>query len=168
MGNMDLYSAKLTYRFLENGVNNENVEIPFGFGLSYSTFEYESMETADTVNPCDTIDVSVTVTNTGDFDADEVVQVYLQRKDLMGDETPAPNTRLVAFERIHLERGESKRVTLQVEPRWRSVVRESDDFWAPDVMLEEGPILLTIGGGPNGEFQAHTVTVDGEARLDEC
>lgn len=87
---------------------------PFGFGLSYTTFEYSNL-TLDK-NEClagDTVIVSCTVTNTGNLAGDEVVQLYLT------DELASvarPVKELKGFKRIHLEPGESTEVSLALTP----------------------------------------------------
>lgn len=84
----------------------------FGYGLSYTTFAYSEMEVeTPEVGPADEVDVSVTVTNTGDHAGDEIVQLYVQ--DLVGEVT-RPVHELKSFTRISLEPGEARRVTLTV------------------------------------------------------
>jgi beta-glucosidase len=55
----------------------------------------------------------------GNYDGDEVVQVYLQKT---GNSVPAPNIRLVGFERVHIRVGETAVVSFTIEPEWHSVV----------------------------------------------
>ena len=74
---MDMYRNGLTYRFLRN---MSNVVIPFGFGLSYTTFAYKNASaTKYNFNPCDVIAVTVVVENMGDMSGDEIVQLYVVR-----------------------------------------------------------------------------------------
>jgi beta-glucosidase len=96
---------------------------PFGYGLSYSQFEYADLEV-------DGFEVSFTVTNIGPFDGDEVVQLYLR------DEVSriAPDSKLLKkFERIHLKKGESSRVVFRLE---------EDE-------LESGDYTVMVGGSSN-------------------
>ncbi len=61
MGDMDMYNPGITYRYYK-----KPVQIPFGFGLSYTTFSYSGLKLSSTViRPCDIVTVSVNVTNTG-------------------------------------------------------------------------------------------------------
>lgn len=83
----------------------------FGHGLSYTTFEHSDFEVASEVATHGTIDVSVTVTNTGSRDGDEVVQVYA--RDVHAQIT-RPMSQLLGFTRVALAAGESKRVTLHI------------------------------------------------------
>lgn len=80
---------------------------PFGYGLSYTQFEYSDMEIGEDV-------VSVTVTNVGTWDGDEVVQLYYSDKV---SPLALSSKSLVGFQRIHLKSGESKRVSLYCSSR---------------------------------------------------
>ena len=85
---------------------------PFGFGLSYTQFAYSGIALdKDRYGRDDQIKVSLTLSNTGDYDGTEVVQVYV--RDLVGSIT-RPVKELKAFERVSLKAGESKNLELQV------------------------------------------------------
>ena len=87
---------------------------PFGFGLSYTTFEYSNLVvTPETQNPQGNIEVSVDVTNTGKVKGDEVVQLYL--KDVLSSVTTY-DSQLRGFERINLQPGEKKTVKFTLQP----------------------------------------------------
>ncbi|SDE55241.1 beta-glucosidase [Mucilaginibacter pineti] len=79
---------------------------PFGYGLSYTTFSY-SRPTLDktTMKVADKLNISVTVSNTGNYDGEEVVQLYI--RDLVGSVT-RPVKQLRGFQKIFLKKGESK------------------------------------------------------------
>ena len=102
---------------------------PFGYGLSYATFEYSNLNVKSTA---DDFDVSFTLTNTSDCDAEEVTQVYVSRsiKELKG------------FQRVALKAGESKVVTIPIRLtdlcRWD----EATQSWT----LESGDITVHVGG----------------------
>lgn len=86
----------------------------FGHGLSYTTFEYDSIEVAaDAVRPTDDLSVRVTVTNTGDRRGSDVIQVY-GRDEFSSAVTPVRE--LWAFERVELDPGERAIVDLQISP----------------------------------------------------
>ena len=81
---------------------------PFGYGLSYSQFSYDKME----IVPSDKeVEVKVTVTNRGERDGDEVVQLYV--KDVVSSHT-TPEKQLKGFQRISLKKGETRTVSLRV------------------------------------------------------
>ena len=86
---------------------------PFGFGLSYTTFEYKNIQlSAKQVRMGESITLSVEVINTGNFDGDEVVQLYV--RDLFADRT-RPVRELKGFKRITLKKGQSDTVTFEIE-----------------------------------------------------
>ena len=68
-----LLGSNVTYRY-----GARNVLCPFGYGLSYAAFKFSALKHAASVEPCGTIDISVTVGNSAQVAAAEVVQVYLQ------------------------------------------------------------------------------------------
>jgi beta-glucosidase len=85
---------------------------PFGHGLSYTTFNYGNLKlSSDRTTPDGTITLSIDVTNTGSRAGDEVVQFYGHERQCS---VKQPNQKLVGFERVHLEAGEKKAVTLEL------------------------------------------------------
>ena len=123
-----------TYRYLE-----KEPLYPFGYGLSYTRFEYSGVAVSKPkVTGNDTLEVTVTVTNSGTRAGDEVVQLYV--KDLEAS-TSVPHHELRGFERITLAPGESRPVTFTLTPRDLSLI---DD--AGRRVLEPGVFRLFIGG----------------------
>ena len=87
---------------------------PFGFGLSYTTFAYSDLSlSADRIMPGDSLKVTFTLTNTGQYAGDEVAQLYLT--DRVSSITVYEKL-LRGFERVHLEPGESRQVTMTLPP----------------------------------------------------
>ena len=103
----DLISRPRTYRYFE-----KPVLYPFGYGLSYTKFDYSNLR----VEKCgDGLKASVTVTNTGDVPGDEVAQLYIRRVSPSG--TVHPVRRLIGFERLKdLRPGESREACFTVNP----------------------------------------------------
>ena len=100
-----------------NGYGKTNVFgsiYPFGYGLSYTTFQYDSLVvTPEKQTTKGDINISVNITNNGKFKGDEVVQLYFK------DETSSVTvyeSQLRGFERIHLQPGETKKVTFRLKP----------------------------------------------------
>lgn len=93
------------YRFTETA--NAAVSFPFGHGLSYTTFSYDNIEAAQDR-------VSFALKNTGSRAGDEIAQVYVS---LPGGELLRPTKELKGFARVHLEAGETKRVTIPLDDK---------------------------------------------------
>jgi beta-glucosidase len=96
-----------TYRYY-----NGKAEFAFGHGLSYTKFKFQNGKLDTKSIPAGgTVKVSLTVKNTGKLDGDEVAQVYFRH---VKSSVPQPKLALCGFARVHLKRGESNRVTVEV------------------------------------------------------
>jgi len=116
---------------------------PFGFGLSYTTFDYSDLELSATrLAQGAPLEMSVTVTNTGNVAGDEVVQVYVTDVEAG---VPVPIRQLVGFDRVHLAPGESKRAAFTVTPRQLSLILDDGSR-----AVEPGTFDLFVGGGQPG------------------
>ena len=108
------YSEGLDIGYRWFDARNMQPLFPFGYGLSYTTFDISQVEitpsAADGIQP---IDVWLTVTNTGDRRGAEVPQVYVALPTALGE----PPKRLVGFEKVWLNPGESRRVRIVIDPR---------------------------------------------------
>ena len=102
-------------KFRSNYLDAPNAPLlPFGYGLSYTTFEYSNLKlNKKEINQGEEITATVTVANTGDYDGEEVVQLYL--RDVVRSITP-PKRQLKGFQKIMLKKGESKEVTITLSP----------------------------------------------------
>jgi beta-glucosidase len=100
-------------KFKSNYIDERNEPLfPFGFGLSYTTFDYSNLKTSsEKMNFEEKIRVYVDITNIGDFDGQEVVQLYI--RDLVGSVT-RPVKELKGFQKIFLKKGEKKTVTFEI------------------------------------------------------
>ncbi|MCJ7446806.1 MAG: glycoside hydrolase family 3 C-terminal domain-containing protein [Bacteroidales bacterium] len=120
---------------------NKDVSYEFGYGLSYTTFEYANFSISSTsITPNDKITVSVDVKNTGNVDGDEVVQVYLKTPD-----SPAslerPIKRLKGFQRVTVAAGQTKTVSIDID---------CSDLWFWDgendrITFDQGKYIFEIG-----------------------
>ena len=124
---------------------------PFGYGLSYTTFEYSNIALdKSSYGEADTIKVEFDLKNTGAYDATEVAQLYI--RDLVGS-VARPVKELKKFDRIFLKAGESKHVTFELP------VSELA-FWNADMQLkvEAGDFQLWVAGNSaEGETLNFTV-----------
>jgi beta-glucosidase len=134
---------------------------PFGFGLSYTSFKYADLNVPKEVKVGDNINVSVKVTNTGERDGDEVVQLYITDEKAS---TPRPIRQLEGFKRITLKKGESKTVEFSLEPRQLSMINDKNKQ-----VIEPGFFTIAVGGEQpsfNGSTDAETTeTLTGRVKL---
>jgi len=113
---------------------------PFGYGLSYTSFAYDDFKlSSNKITNEDSIIVSVKVKNTGNYDGEEVVQMYVQ--DLVGSVT-RPVKELKGFKKIMLKRGEEKSIYF--------TIKEKDlKFTAADMKFKSEPGLFKVYVGTN-------------------
>jgi beta-glucosidase len=127
-----------TYRYFKG-----EALYPFGYGLSYSNFNYSNLVSPKTVAANKSIKVNVAVKNTSTRDGEEVVQLYVSHQNSKGK---APVRALKGFKRIALKAGESKIVTFTVTAEDLSLVRESDG----KMFQPKGKVSISVGGGQPG------------------
>ncbi|WP_167607841.1 glycoside hydrolase family 3 C-terminal domain-containing protein [Maribellus sediminis] len=133
---------------------------PFGYGLSYTSFDYKGLELPKSAKNGETVKVSVKVKNTGKADGEEVVQLYL--KDDVAS-TPRPKYQLEGFERVFIKAGESKTVEFTLNPRQFSIIGKDDKR-----IIESGDFEVFVGGGQPTEDVSYTsgkITLTGENTL---
>ena len=112
---------------------------PFGYGLTYTSFEYSNIKTDKEVyGKQEVVNVTFTLANTGKREATEIVQLYV--RDVVGS-TSRPQKELKAFERVTLKAGESREVTI-------SLPVERLAFWNIDMkrVVEAGEFYLWVAG----------------------
>jgi len=130
-------------------VSNDPV-YPFGFGLSYSTFTYSPVKlSSNTMNAGQTIDVTVTVTNTGNYDAKEVVQLYI--RDMVGSST-RPVKELKHFKKVFIPKGSTADVKF-------SINIEDLKFYDASLkhVAEPGEFTVFVGGNSRDVQEASFV-----------
>ena len=135
-------------RFRSNYMDECNTPLyPFGYGLSYSKFNYSDV-TVSNANPKgnQTIQASVTVTNAGNYDGAEVVQLYI--RDMVGTIT-RPVKELKGFQKVMLKKGESKKITFDITP-------ESLKFYNGDLKYDWEAGEFDIMIGTNSEEVKHS------------
>ncbi|SFC34571.1 beta-glucosidase [Flagellimonas taeanensis] len=102
-------------KFRSNYLDSPNSPLlPFGYGLSYTQFEYSDFKLdKQSIGQGESISATVTVANTGNFDGEEVVQLYV--KDMVRSITP-PKRELKGFQKVFLKKGEKKEITITLSP----------------------------------------------------
>jgi beta-glucosidase len=127
-----------TYRYM-----TEEPLYPFGFGLSYTSFEYSRLTLSPkSLKPGASVRAGCTVANTGKFPAEEVVQVYLS--DLEAS-ARVPLCKLIGFQRVLLKPGQKKNLTFAVTSDMMTMVDEQGEN-----RIEPGEFRLSIGGTSPG------------------
>ena len=126
----------------------------FGYGLSYTSFAYESLTlSASKVNADGAVQVTVKVKNTGKRASDEVVQLYVQHLD---SKVERPQIELKGFRRVHIEPGAAQSVTMDLKPRdlayWDTAAHE----WH----VEKEPLRILAGGSSDRLPVQATLEVD--------
>ncbi|ANJ27181.1 beta-glucosidase family protein [Agromyces aureus] len=128
----------------------------FGHGLSYTTFEYGSVALADAaVTTSGTVSATISITNTGAVSGEEVVQAYVADR-ARGVTRPAQQ--LVAFARVALAAGESKRVTVEFDLSQLAYIGLEDDGF----VFEPGAIEVSFGAASDDLRQSARVEVTGQ------
>ena len=148
------------------------VSYEFGYGLSYTTFEYSDFTISkSSITPDDRITISVNVKNTGDYDGDEVVQIYMTTPD-----SPAslqrPIKRLKGFKRVTIPRGQTRLVEIDID---------CADLWFWDmnsdrITYDSGRYVFEVGSSSqdirgrvtatmNGRFTPQLKTVVADCRV---
>lgn len=151
------YNRKATGRIGNETENNEMVfwshytdventpQYPFGYGLSYSTFEYSNFTLSSTVmNMNQTVQASVQVTNTSDVDGEEVVQLYI--RDHFASAI-RPIKELKGFQKVMIKAGETKTITFNIN--WETLA-----FYGADETFKAEPGMFSIMvGGSSDELE---------------
>jgi beta-glucosidase len=115
---------------------------PFGYGLSYTTFEYSDLELPERAVTGSEVRIKVTVTNTGALTGDEVVQLYLTDEKAS---SPRPLRQMEGFTRITLNPGENRRVEFTLKPGQFSIINNKDKR-----VIEPGWFTVAVGGRQPG------------------
>lgn len=126
---------------------------PFGYGLSYTTFEYSDIQISPKViTPNETATVTLKVTNTGDMAGDEVVQLYT--RDVLSSVTTYEKN-LAGFERVHLQPGETKEVKFTIDRKHLELL-DADMKW----VVEPGEFVVMAGSSSEDIRQTTVLNVE--------
>lgn len=138
----DYHMKGRTYKYM-----TEEPMFPFGFGLTYSKTAFKNLAIEDTkLTKKESLKVSVEVENVGDFDIDEVVQLYISPKSQKDDEG-LPLTTLKAFKRISLKKGTTKKVEFEVSTEELKVINvKGEKVW------RKGVYKISVGNSSPSEL----------------
>ncbi len=126
-----------TYRYF-----HKDPLYPFGFGLSYTKFTYSELSLPKETKIGEDIKVSVKVTNAGERDGDEVIELYVTDEKAS---TPRPIRQLEGFKRVSLKKGESQLVEFTLTPRQLSMINDKNKL-----VVEPGYFTISVGGEQPG------------------
>lgn len=145
-------SVYIGYRYYDKA--QKDVLFPFGYGLSYTTFEYSELKvSADAVKDSDTLIVSFKVKNTGDIDGAEVAQVYVADKE---STIFRPEKELKGFKKVFLKAGEEKEVSIELSKRAFAFFNVEINDW----MVETGEFDILVSASSRDVKLSATVTVE--------
>jgi len=127
-----------TYRFM-----HKEPMYPFGYGLSYTRFEYSDIKLSDNkITVKQPVDVEVTLTNTGEYEGEEVVQLYITDTEAS---VRVPLYSLKDFKRVYLKPGESKKTKFTITTEMLEVISNDGNG-----VLEPGEFKISVGGSLPG------------------
>lgn len=131
--------------------------LPFGYGLSYTTFEYKNFSIEkEKIGMDESIKISVEVENTGKFAGDEIVQLYTRKEEFL---VTRPVKELKAYKRVHLKPGEKKKVLFEIFP---------DQFAYYDYdmkrVISPGPVEVMVGASSEDIKFTGTFEIVGEKK----
>jgi len=124
--------VKVGYKWYD--AENKPVLFPFGHGLSYTTYAYSNLNVTQGKNP----KVTFTVKNTGNRDGAEIAEVYAS----LPASASEPPKQLVGFSKVPLKAGESKEVTVEINPKYLSIFNVEQNGW----QLIPGEYSFMVGG----------------------
>ncbi len=128
----DYSMAGKTYRYVK-----KTILYPFGYGLSYTTFVYSGLKlSSQLLNSTSTLKIDLTIKNTGAYDGDEVVQLYIKQ-----DGIDMPIKELKGFKRVHLKKGTEQMLSFNLKA---SAIQHYDSK-LDDLGIIPGKIQLMVG-----------------------
>ncbi len=149
-----LYGERMFVGYRYFDARNIEPLFPFGYGLSYTDFEYSNLEISDqTITDQDQPTVTVDITNTGDVTGKEVVQLYVSDHK---SRLQRPEKELKAFAKVELQPGETKTVTMTLEGRDFSFFDSKRDMW----IAQSGKFDIKVGASSRDIHLAETIQLN--------
>ncbi|MDR2091109.1 MAG: glycoside hydrolase family 3 C-terminal domain-containing protein [Clostridiales bacterium] len=145
------------YRYFDTA--KKSVLFPFGYGLSYTKFEYSNLKlSAENINESDVLEVSFDIKNVGKFFGGEVAQVYV--KDVEST-IFRPEKELKGFEKVYLDPGETKTVRITLDKRAFSYYNVNISDWA----VESGEFEILVGSSSRDILLEKSVNFNSEYKI---
>jgi beta-glucosidase len=142
------YSEGLKVGYKWYDAEKKPVLFPFGFGLSYTTFKYSALEVTSGPSP----QITFQVTNSGGRAGVEIAEVYAA----LPASAEEPPKRLVGWKRLELAPGESKTVSIAIDPKYLSIWDVTGDKW----QLVPGSYTFMVGGSSQDLTMSKKITLD--------
>ena len=140
------------YRYFDSF--EKQVSYPFGYGLSYTTFEYSDIKlSSDKIKDTDTLSVSFKIKNTGDVDGAEIAEIYVADKE---STIYRPVKELRAFKKVFLKAGEEKEVTIELSKRAFAFYNVNINDW----YVESGDFDIIVAASSRDPKLTATVNVE--------
>src|SRR6185437_3233545 len=133
------YGDKLMVGYRYWTTTGKHPLFPFGFGLSYTTFSFANLQAPPSANGGEPVTVSFDVTNTGKVAGAEVAQLYVSDPS---SKAQRPERELKGFEKVRLEPGETKHVSITLDSRAFSYWDEAAHKWT----IDPGKFTIRVGG----------------------
>lgn len=133
-----VYGDKLMVGYRYWTTTGKHPLFPFGYGLSYTTFSFSKLDVPPTAQSGATVPVSFDVTNTGSMEGVEVAELYVSDPSAKVDR---PERELKGFEKVRLQPGETKHVTLDLDARSFSYWDEASHKWT----IDPGKFVIRVG-----------------------
>lgn len=148
-----IYNHKFTHHWFPYSTGNSLPLYEFGYGLSYTTYQYASPKlSADSITPDEQVEVTVDVANTGRMDGEEIVQLYI--RDEYSSAT-RPVKELKGFTRVFLKAGEKKEVSFTITPEMLSYYDAEMHYG-----VEKGTFRIMVGpSSRDADLQSVKLTV---------
>ncbi|HUT81603.1 MAG TPA: glycoside hydrolase family 3 C-terminal domain-containing protein [Candidatus Bathyarchaeia archaeon] len=129
-------------------------QFPFGFGLSYTTFKYDNMTLkSSNITDGQTVDVLIDITNTGEIEGAEIVQLYIKDNE---SSLERPLKELIGFEKITLAPKETKTVTFEITVNDLSFYDPKKNAWT----AEKGTFTVMVGSSSRDIYDKQTLTYE--------
>ncbi|HTN99969.1 MAG TPA: glycoside hydrolase family 3 C-terminal domain-containing protein, partial [Microthrixaceae bacterium] len=148
------YSEGLEIGYRHNNANDIEPLFPFGFGLGYTTWSVDDLKVPKSAKSGDSVEVRIKVKNTGDREGSTVVQAYLDYPDAVGE----PPGQLRAFQKVTLDPGQAKTVTMNIEKRGFSFWDTKSHGWK----ITPGKYKVLVGTSSQDTPLESTVTIKGD------
>lgn len=144
-------SVYIGYRYYDKA--GKDVLFPFGYGISYTTFEYSDIKlSADSIKDTDTVTVSFKIKNTGSVDGAEIAQIYVADKE---STIFRPVKELKGFKKVFLKAGEEKEISVDLSKRAFAFYNVELGDW----MVETGEFDILVGASSRDIKLTATMTV---------